>query len=58
MAASKTLKIPKGGTVSATIRRLSSRKTVYVQVQAYSVKSGLTIPGTWSKTAKSAGKIK
>lgn len=58
MAASRTLKIPKGGTVSATIRRLSSRRTIYVQVQAYSVKNGLTIPGTWSKTAKSAGKIK
>lgn len=58
MAGSKTLKVPKGGTVSATIKKLASKKTVYVQVQAYSVKSGLTIPGAWSKTAKSAGKIK
>ncbi len=58
MAGSKTLKVPKGGTVSATIKKLSSKKTVYIQVQAYSVKSGLTIPGAWSKTTKSSGKIK
>ncbi len=58
MSGYKTLKIPKASTAAASIGKLSSKKYVYVQMQAYSVKGGLTIPGAWSKAVRSTGKIR
>lgn len=58
MKGARTVRVPKGGTVSATIKKLSSKKTVYIQIQAYSIKGNITIPGAWSKTSRSTGKIR
>ncbi len=58
MKNSKSIKIPGGNTTAKTIKKLSSKKYVYIQVQAYSIKKGMIIPGKWSKIAKSKGKIR
>ncbi len=51
MKNSKTVKASKNA-VSKIIKNLRPKKDVYVQVQAYTKKGGLTILGDWSKAAK------
>lgn len=53
MKNSRTVQIFKGGVASKTLKNIKPKKAVYVQVQAYAKKGGLTIPGDWSKTIKS-----
>ncbi|MCI8731689.1 MAG: hypothetical protein HFH57_11280 [Lachnospiraceae bacterium] len=52
------IKAPKGKSVSKTIKKLKSRKYMYVRVRAYTAKAGLTSYGKWSKTARSRKKIR
>ena len=54
----KMIKAPKGKSVSKTIKKLKSRKYMYVRVRAYTAKAGLTSYGKWSKTARSRKKIR
>ncbi len=55
MKKAKTIRV---SSTKATIKNLTSRKQVYVQVQAYHKDGKKYIKGAWSKAMKSKGKVK
>lgn len=52
MKNSKTIKINSGTSTSKTIKKLTSKKYVYIQVQAYKKDGKTPIKGTWSAKIK------
>ncbi len=58
MKNSETIRVNNGRTTSKTIKKLTSKKYVYIQVQAYNKDGSALIKGSWSIKTRSSGKIK
>lgn len=58
MKNSETVRVNKGSTTSKTIKKLTSKKYVYIQVQAYIKDGSALIKGAWSTKTRSSGKIR
>ena len=58
MKNSETIRVNKGSTTSKTLKKLTSKKYVYIQVQAYNKDGSALIKGAWSTKTRSSGKIK
>lgn len=58
MKACRTIKVAGGKKISKTIKKLNSRKYVYVRMRAYNTKNGFISYGKWSKVVRSRKKIK
>lgn len=58
MKNSETIRVNKGSTTSKTLKKLTSKKYVYIQVQAYKKDGRALIKSSWSTKTKSSGKIK
>ena len=58
MKNSETIRVNKGNTTSKTIKKLTSKKYVYIQVQAFRKDGSALIKGAWSTKTRSSGKIK
>lgn len=58
MAGSKNIKITGRNTCSRTIKKLRSKKYLYIQVQAYIKDGDRLVKGPWSNVIQSKGKIR
>lgn len=58
MKNSRTIQVKKGNATSSTIKKLTSKRYVYIQIQAYRKDGKTLIKGAWSGTVKSNGKIR
>lgn len=58
MKNSETIRVNKESTTSKTLKKLTSKKYVYIQVQAYNKDGSALIKSSWSIKTRSSGKIK
>ena len=58
MENSRNIQVKKGNATSSTIKNLTSKRYVYIQVQAYGKDGKTLIKGVWSGTVKSNGRVR
>lgn len=58
MKNSRSIQVKKGNSTSRMIKNLTSKRYVYIQIQAYEKDGKTLIKGAWSGTVKSNGKVR